>query len=139
VNYIILILSVLIGSLLVFIVKPSTKVVRLLLAFSGAYLLSVTILHLLPEVYTITTDYKTVGIFILAQNTGIYIFIQMGKAFQHYYLSVYVYMLFLKVCQYMTQMIIYYGQLLFIKFRLQLYLLHFYYMQIILKKQFLFF
>ena len=64
-SYILLIASVLIGSLLVFLIKPSNKIVRLLLAFSGAYLLSVTILHLLPEVYTETTEYKKVGIFIL--------------------------------------------------------------------------
>ena len=64
-NYIILLLSVLVGSLLVLIIKPGNKIVRLLLAFSGAYLLSVTILHLLPEVYTIHTDAKRVGVFIL--------------------------------------------------------------------------
>ncbi|ARV05528.1 ZIP family metal transporter [Polaribacter sp. SA4-10] len=64
-NYILLILSVLIGSSLVFLLKPSNKIVRLLLAFSGAYLLAVTILHLLPEVYTDATDYKKIGIFIL--------------------------------------------------------------------------
>lgn len=64
-TYILLITAVLLGSLLVFVIKPTTKIVRLLLAFSGAYLLSVTILHLLPEVYSETTDYKKVGIFIL--------------------------------------------------------------------------
>ena len=64
-TYILLIASVLLGSLLVFILKPGNKIVRLLLAFSGAYLLSVTILHLLPEVYTESTDYKRIGIFIL--------------------------------------------------------------------------
>ena len=64
-NYIILLLSVLVGSLLVLIIKPGNKIVRLLLAFSGAYLLSVTILHLLPEVYTVHTDAKRVGVFIL--------------------------------------------------------------------------
>ena len=64
-SYILLIASVLIGSILVFIIKPNNKVVRLLLAFSGAYLLSVTVLHLLPEVYSETTAYKKVGIFIL--------------------------------------------------------------------------
>ncbi|EAR11978.1 zinc uptake transporter [Polaribacter irgensii 23-P] len=64
-NYILLIASVLFGALLVYIIKPSNKKVRLLLAFSGAYLLSVTILHLLPEVYTTSSDYKKVGIFIL--------------------------------------------------------------------------
>ena len=64
-NYILLIASVLLGSFLVFLIKPSNKIVRLLLAFSGAYLLSVTILHLLPEVYTASTDYKRTGVFIL--------------------------------------------------------------------------
>lgn len=64
-SYLLLILSVLIGSLLVLFVKPSKQFVRLLLAFSGAYLLSVTILHLLPEVYTNTTNYKLVGTLIL--------------------------------------------------------------------------
>lgn len=64
-SYILLIASVFVGSLLVFIIKPNKHIVRLLLAFSGAYLLSVTILHLLPEVYEETTSYKKVGIFIL--------------------------------------------------------------------------
>lgn len=64
-NYILLIASVLLGSLLVLFLKPSNKFVRLLLAFSGAYLLSVTILHLLPEVYETSTAHKKIGIFIL--------------------------------------------------------------------------
>lgn len=64
-SYILLIASVFVGSLLVFFIKPKKSIVRLLLAFSGAYLLSVTILHLLPEVYQETTDYKKTGIFIL--------------------------------------------------------------------------
>jgi zinc transporter ZupT len=64
-NYILLIDSVFFGALLVYVAKPSNKIVRLLLAFSGAYLLSVTILHLLPEVYTTSSDYKKVGVFIL--------------------------------------------------------------------------
>lgn len=64
-NYILLITSVLLGSLLVLFIKPSKKLVRLLLAFSGAYLLSVTILHLLPDVYTIDSDETLIGIFIL--------------------------------------------------------------------------
>ena len=65
-SYIFLIAAVLFGSILVFILKPNSKLVHLLLAFSGAYLLSVTILHLLPLVYIETTTYKKVGIFILA-------------------------------------------------------------------------
>jgi zinc transporter ZupT len=64
-SYILLIASVLIGSLLVFILKPNKKSVRLLLAFSGAYLLSVTILHLLPEVYIDSSKTNKIGIYIL--------------------------------------------------------------------------
>lgn len=64
-SYIYLILSVLFGALLVLWRKPSKNFVQLLLAFSGAYLLSVTILHLLPEVYENTTDFKTIGLLIL--------------------------------------------------------------------------
>ena len=48
------------------IFKPSKKTVRLLLAFSGAYLLSVAILHLLPEVYNGSSDNNIMGICILA-------------------------------------------------------------------------
>jgi zinc transporter ZupT len=65
VNYILLITAVLLGSLLVLFTKPSKQIVRLLLAFSGAYLLSVTILHLLPDVYTVTSNSTLVGVFIL--------------------------------------------------------------------------
>lgn len=64
-NYILLILSVLVGSILVLVVKPSNKATRLLLSFSGAYLLSITILHLLPEVYLTGTDTNRIGVFIL--------------------------------------------------------------------------
>jgi len=62
-TYIVLILSVLIGIVIVFGLKPSTKTVQLLLAFSGAYLLSITILHLLPEVYS--SENTSIGLFIL--------------------------------------------------------------------------
>jgi len=62
-TYVVLILSVLIGIIIVFGIKPGAKTVQLLLAFSGAYLLSITILHLLPEVYT--TNNSSVGLFIL--------------------------------------------------------------------------
>jgi len=65
-SYIFLITAVFFGALLVFLIKPSNKIVRLLLAFSGAYLLSVTILHLLPDVYTTSADGKIIGVFILA-------------------------------------------------------------------------
>lgn len=65
--YLYLILSVLAGAFAVLIFKPSNKITRLLLSFSGAYLLSVTILHLLPEVYEHAHNHTTrIGIFILA-------------------------------------------------------------------------
>jgi zinc transporter ZupT len=50
--YLIPLLSVLLGYGVALILKPSNKKsLKLLLAFSGAFLLSLTVLHLLPEVY----------------------------------------------------------------------------------------
>ena len=65
-----LIFSVLAGALVMMVFKPKQEAVRLLLAFSGAYLLAVTILHLLPEVYENTSaknqSINLVGLFVLA-------------------------------------------------------------------------
>jgi len=60
-----LFLSVLIGAMFVLIAKPNKKWIRILLAFSGAYLLSVTILRLLPDVYEHAGNTKMIGICIL--------------------------------------------------------------------------
>jgi|UniRef100_UPI0040483DFD zinc and cadmium transporter len=66
-TYILLISSVIIGTLMVLLFKPDKKITRLLLSFSGAYLLSVTILHLVPEVYEHShKESMRIGIFILA-------------------------------------------------------------------------
>lgn len=65
-TYLLLIASVLLGVLAVLLLNPSKKTVRLLLAFSGAYLLSVAILHLLPEVYTDSSNNNILGICILS-------------------------------------------------------------------------
>jgi len=62
-NIIALIASVLGGILLVLIIKPNTKIIQLFLSFSGAYLLSITVLHLLPEVFE--SQQKNIGVFIL--------------------------------------------------------------------------
>ncbi|SEC93584.1 Zinc transporter ZupT [Tenacibaculum sp. MAR_2009_124] len=62
---ILLILSVFLGALIVLFIKPKNQFISLLLAFSGSYLLSVTVLHLLPEVYTENNSPKTVGVLIL--------------------------------------------------------------------------
>lgn len=64
--YLVLIGSVALGVALVFLLKPKNDITKLLLAFSGAYLLSVTILHLLPDVYGHAENTKTIGIYILA-------------------------------------------------------------------------
>lgn len=64
-TYIFLLLSVLLGASLVIFTKLPKKLVRLLLAFSGSYLLSITILHLIPEVFTGENDAKKMGLLIL--------------------------------------------------------------------------
>ena len=63
-TYIVLIISVVIGALIVQAVKElNANAIKLLLAFSGAYLFAISVFHLLPEVYS--DGNKTVGIFIL--------------------------------------------------------------------------
>lgn len=62
-TYFALIISVLVGVIIVYGFKPSNKSVQLLLAFSGAYLLSITILHLFPEVYI--GNKSNIGLFII--------------------------------------------------------------------------
>jgi zinc transporter ZupT len=54
------------GLLAFFIPKYNTKNYKLLLVFAGSYLFSITILHLLPELFHSTLDGKAVGILILA-------------------------------------------------------------------------
>ncbi|MEO5777595.1 MAG: ZIP family metal transporter [Flavobacterium sp.] len=63
-NYLLPLLSVLIGYLIALLLKPQAKQnLKLLLAFSGSFLLSLTVMHLLPDVYE--SDNKNVGIFIM--------------------------------------------------------------------------
>lgn len=63
-NYLLPLLSVLIGYLIAVLLKPKAKQnLKLLLAFSGSFLLSLTVIHLLPDVYE--SDIKSVGIFIM--------------------------------------------------------------------------
>lgn len=65
-NYIFSISAVLIGALIVFIFKPSNqKNLNLLLAFSGAFLLAVTIFDLLPEVFENNAFAKQTGVWIM--------------------------------------------------------------------------
>jgi len=54
------------GGLFVFLLKPELhKRLQILLSFSGAYLLAVCTLHLLPELYQSTTNFRMVGLFML--------------------------------------------------------------------------
>ncbi|GLB48923.1 ZIP family metal transporter [Neptunitalea lumnitzerae] len=72
-NYILPIVSVLVGFGFVVTIHPkNSNNLKLLLAFSGAFLLSLTAFSLLPEVYghhhehEHETDTKTIGIFLMA-------------------------------------------------------------------------
>ncbi len=62
-SILILFLSVIIGVVFVFLLKPKQKFTQLLLSFSGAYLLAITITHLLPEVFRYNTS--NIGVFII--------------------------------------------------------------------------
>lgn len=63
--YLLPILAVLLSFGFVFVAKPKNKSnFKLLLAFSGAFLLALTIFELLPEVYE-QSNGKTVGLFIM--------------------------------------------------------------------------
>ncbi|MFS4469415.1 ZIP family metal transporter [Maribacter sp. 2210JD10-5] len=65
-SYILPILGVLLSFVFVFLVKPNKKEhFKLLLAFSGTFLLALTIFELLPKVYE-NSNPKTVGIFIMS-------------------------------------------------------------------------
>lgn len=63
-NYILPLFSVIIGYIIALFLKPKNKTnLKLLLAFSGSFLLSLTMMHLLPEVYT--NHNRNIGIFIM--------------------------------------------------------------------------
>jgi len=74
-NYLLPLLSVLIGYAIALLLKPKKKSnLKLLLAFSGSFLLSLTVMHLLPEIYEHVTHSREMG------NIGI--FIMVGILFQ---------------------------------------------------------
>ena len=63
-NYLLPLFSVLIGYLIALFLKPNNKTnLKLILAFSGSFLLSLTVIHLLPEVYE--SKNNSIGIFIM--------------------------------------------------------------------------
>jgi len=64
-NYLLPLFSVLLGYGIALFLKPKSKTnLKLLLAFSGSFLLSLTVIHLLPEVYE--SQNHNVGLFIMA-------------------------------------------------------------------------
>ncbi|TDE52984.1 ZIP family metal transporter [Flavobacterium sp. GT3P67] len=69
-NYLLPLLSVIIGYIVALIIRPKNKTnLKLLLAFSGSFLLSLTVMHLLPEIYE-------------SENPNIGLFIMLGILFQ---------------------------------------------------------
>jgi zinc transporter ZupT len=69
-NYLLPLLSVILGYIFALVIKPNDKTnLKLLLAFSGSFLLSITVIHLLPEVYE-------------NGNHGTGLFIMLGILFQ---------------------------------------------------------
>jgi zinc transporter ZupT len=63
IGYLILFLSVIISGLTVLFVKISSKNLKLILSFSGAYLFAISVLHLIPELYS--SGNNNIGIYIL--------------------------------------------------------------------------
>ena len=69
-NYLLPLLSVVLGYIFALVIRPKNKAkLKLLLAFSGSFLLSLTVIHLLPEIYE-------------SHNTRIGLFIMVGILFQ---------------------------------------------------------
>ncbi len=65
-DYTLSIASIFVGTLIVFIFKPSNaKNLNLLLAFSGAFLLAITVFDLLPEVFEDHDAAKQTGVWIM--------------------------------------------------------------------------
>ena len=60
-TYLLPFIAVIVGYFVAIIIKPNNrKVIKLLLAFSGAFLLTMTVSHLLPEVYAYVIEGKHV-------------------------------------------------------------------------------
>ncbi|WP_047419662.1 ZIP family metal transporter [Cellulophaga sp. Hel_I_12] len=64
-NYLLPILAVLLSFVFVYLTKPKKKEgIKLLLAFSGAFLLALTIFELFPEIYE-NGNTKTMGVYVM--------------------------------------------------------------------------
>lgn len=66
IQYLLPIIAVVIGALFVVVFRPQKeKNLKLLLAFSGAFLLGITIFEMLPELFITTQHSKRIGLFII--------------------------------------------------------------------------
>ncbi len=87
IDYLILFSSALLGGSLIFLIKNDlSKKLKLLLSFSGAYLFSITVLHLLPEVYASGDSY--VGLYILLGFSFQIVLEQFSEGIEHGHIHV---------------------------------------------------
>ena len=78
----ILFFSAMLGGLSVFLVqRDQTKFLKLILSFSGAYLFSITVLHLIPDVYH--SGNTQIGLFVLAGFLFQLILEQFSEGVEH--------------------------------------------------------
>lgn len=67
IKLLVLFLTPLLSGLAVYLVpKGKTRNFKLLLVFAGAYLFGITIVHILPELYTQNQEVELIGLFVLA-------------------------------------------------------------------------
>lgn len=82
-TYILPLFSVLIGYAVALFLKPTKKNnLKLLMAFSGSFLLSITVMHLLPEVYEAEMHHGHEHNHEHAHSNAVGIFIMLGILFQ---------------------------------------------------------
>lgn len=82
-DYIILLSSVFVGALIAFYIKNiSQNNTKLLISFSGAYLFSITVLHLIPETFAGEHNHS-IGLFILIGFFVQIILEQFSKGVEH--------------------------------------------------------
>ena len=60
-----LILSTLAGGLAIYVFPSLSKNLRLPLIFAGSYLFAITVIHIIPELYSISPDPSRIGLFVL--------------------------------------------------------------------------
>ena len=64
-NFLILFLCTFLGGMLIYWVGIKTENLRLPLIFAGAFLFSITVIHILPELFSISDNPMRIGVFVL--------------------------------------------------------------------------